>query len=552
MRTKFFRGNTSVKAGVLVRRWRRLRLAMTALLLWPVALSAQNGITISGLVVESGTVTFDVSWNKNAMPVAVWSDSVWVFVDYNKGGVMTRLLLAPGATLTTHTAPETGRVIQYDDNNKGVWVVGNARTEGSFSATVQLLTVTADVAGACAYASNYPPVGEYISLTHLSFTGTPPFDIVLKNEENDKIYRTSGADFDISGGYTLASFTDATGAPGIIRCIPPATYTLRASALDFCAGSEGVRFALSGTENGRQYQLFRDNSEVGTVLDGDGSAATFSDSFNVAGTYTAKSVPTTELCEGTMDGVHLITENPLPTIAHSGGDASQTINTGTAISPITYTASNATTIALARGSFPAGITGSPSGTNFTISGTPSAGGTFSYAVQASHTNGCTSSLSSGTITVNVTIPPYAATTQTWTYGTLTWSDRIAAAPPHCAKVTSLSTASTPPAEYVKLDYFYYNWVCVAANPAWFCPSPWRFPVKSDTDYLKTFVGTIPPDDWYPRSGQFYNTSHTNQGNEYWWLNECDTNRAWGVEFGSQGYKVECRATYCAVTVHCVR
>jgi hypothetical protein len=253
-----------------------------------------------------------------------------------------------------------------------------------------------------------------------------------------------------------------------------------------------------------------------------------------------------------MGGVHLITENPLPTITRSGGDASQTINMGTAISPITYTASNATSIALAGGSFPAGITGSPSGTNFTISGTPSADGTFSYAVQASHTNGCTSSHSSGTITVKYTTPPYAASTQTWTYGTLTWSDRIAVAPPHCNRVTTLSTSSVPPAEFVKLDYFYYNWACVDADPAWFCPDPWRFPVRSDTDYLKTFVGTLPPDDWAPRSGQYVNSALSNTGNEYFWLSSCSTNQGWGVEFGNQGYKVECRRSYSAMMVHCVK
>jgi hypothetical protein len=185
-------------------------------------LSAQtgNGVTVSNLAMDAGTVTLNVSWKNTGMP-ALWSDSVWVFVDYNNNGKMERLPLLSGATLTATSAPGSATVIQYDDNDKGVWVVGNARSAGSFSATVQLLTGTGGsqsrpLHGACVYASNDPPVGEYTSATQFVFTGTPPYDIVLKNKDNAKIYRTSGADFDIPGGYTFVSFTDATGAPGSI------------------------------------------------------------------------------------------------------------------------------------------------------------------------------------------------------------------------------------------------------------------------------------------------------------------------------------------------
>ncbi|MDR2448904.1 MAG: hypothetical protein LBD52_02975 [Prevotellaceae bacterium] len=125
----------------------------------PSVLTAQNGVSVSNLAINAGAVTFNVSWEKAGMP-ALWSDTVWVFVDYNNAGVMTRLPLDAGATLTATSAPGVGRVIQYSDNNKGVWVVGNARSAGSFSATVQLLAATTDIVGACAYASNYPPVAD--------------------------------------------------------------------------------------------------------------------------------------------------------------------------------------------------------------------------------------------------------------------------------------------------------------------------------------------------------------------------------------------------------
>ncbi|MDR0692399.1 MAG: hypothetical protein LBF69_05115 [Prevotellaceae bacterium] len=249
MTTKFFGKNAFPSP------WGRVRegLAFLFLLLWPFVLSAQNGVTVSNLEMDAGTVTFDVSWKK-PMPVEVWSDSVWVFVDYNDAGVMKRLPLSAGATLTATSAPGVGKVIKVSGNDRGVWVVGNAKTasSGSFSATVQLLTATASTGGsesrplhgACAYASNYPPVGEYISLTRLSFTGTPGYNIVLKNKENEMIYRTSGANFDILDGYTLVSFTDATGAPGLINCIPMSGY-IDFAVPDNLPGGQQLSFSVA-------------------------------------------------------------------------------------------------------------------------------------------------------------------------------------------------------------------------------------------------------------------------------------------------------------------
>ena len=54
---------------------------------------AQNGITVSNLRTEPGTVTFDVRWGDKSLP-AVWSDTVWVWVDYNNAGKMRRLPLS--------------------------------------------------------------------------------------------------------------------------------------------------------------------------------------------------------------------------------------------------------------------------------------------------------------------------------------------------------------------------------------------------------------------------------------------------------------------------
>jgi hypothetical protein len=176
-------------------------------------LLAQSGVTVSNLAVDAGTVTFNVSW-QTPMPVALWSDTVWVFVDYNKNGVMERL------PVTSATA-SAGTVTKTPNNDKGVWIAGNARSIGSFSATVRLFTTVSGVGGACAYASNYPPVGEYSSDTPmLSFTGTPMYDIQLVKSGGGNVTVKSGDTFLLPCDYTVTLFTDATGAPGQLNGTP--------------------------------------------------------------------------------------------------------------------------------------------------------------------------------------------------------------------------------------------------------------------------------------------------------------------------------------------
>jgi hypothetical protein len=275
----------------------------------PVILAAQNGVAVSGLAVDAGTVTFNVSWDKNAMSATPWSDTVWVFVDYNNNGVMERLPV-------TSATVSAGTVTKVSNNDKGVWVAGNARTQGSFSATVKLLTEVKDIGGACVYGSNYPPVGEYTSATNISFTGTPDYKVVL--EKNDKSTYTAtigkGESLSIPSGEAILSFTDKTAAPGKLSCIPSTVYDLTASASSFCAGGTGVTFALSGTESGRSYELYKDGAPtaVAALTGTGGGAQAFTAPINVRGTYTAKALASEGYCEAAMSGTHTVASNSLP------------------------------------------------------------------------------------------------------------------------------------------------------------------------------------------------------------------------------------------------
>jgi hypothetical protein len=214
------------------------KLFLSVMIILPTMLSAQ---TVSNLQVSPGspgTVTFDVEWNKADLP-ALWSDSMWVFVDYNKNGKMTRLLIT-GGTLTEHSPAKTGTGIFIAENPMGAWVYGDARTNSPFSATVQLFTDETTIAGACAYASSYPPVGRHVSDTEIAFAGTPGYEIALVHTDGITIETVeSGSTFLLPCDYSMSSFTDATGAPGI-KCFVPTGLSLTTNYGTICNGQSAT------------------------------------------------------------------------------------------------------------------------------------------------------------------------------------------------------------------------------------------------------------------------------------------------------------------------
>jgi hypothetical protein len=305
-------------------------------LLWGGLLSAQ---TVSNLAVMPGasgspsTVTFDVEWTAATLPTP-WLDSMWVFVDYNKNGKMERLLIS-GGTLTEHTATKAGTGIFIPENDMGAWVYGDARSAGNFSAKVELYTKETDIiiAGACAYASSYPPVGDWLSDSKLGFTGTPWYEITLEHTNGGTITVSSGGAFFLPCSYTVSSFTDRTGAPGMFNCIRPATHTL--SGANVCEGEE-VTLTLAGSESEWKYQLYNGSTPVGIVKDG-GGVLTFEDTPASDGeyTYTVRTVGGNGVrCDMPVSTALNVTVNPEPK------NLSLTASTATvcANQPVTLTA----------------------------------------------------------------------------------------------------------------------------------------------------------------------------------------------------------------------
>jgi uncharacterized protein (TIGR02145 family) len=202
---------------------------------------------------------------------------------------------------------------------------------------------------------------------------------------------------------------------------------------------------------------------------------------------------------GCITAITDATDNPagffpaLPTITiASGGSNSQTVTSGSAITPIKYTTANASGVS--ANNLPAGVSGSWTSNTYTISGTPTPTGTFIYTVITANINGCMNSTASGTITQTGT--PEGAGTNTWTCGTQTWSGALSKAQSGCISSTNFGTTAPPTSAMYRSSGLYsgsgylYNWKCVNDYGTSLCPAPWRVPTRNDFVNLdKCFGGS---------------------------------------------------------------
>jgi uncharacterized protein (TIGR02145 family) len=237
------------------------------------------------------------------------------------------------------------------------------------------------------------------------------------------------------------------------------------------------------------------------VLPGTGGAATFTGTFAGAGDYTAQVDADAEHCQAVMNGSHTVIGHALPSITIDG-DANQTVDQNSPITTITFTAGNGATAISHSGNLPAGVTGAnQSSLVYTIIGTPSVAGAFSYTIIATGAGGCTAT-TIGTLTVKqigpFTIsetggPNTALSEKTWTIGSQTWSDVITnVSLSGCSPATNFSTTcgdasrkyiyyETPDA----VSRLYVSNACMRSNLARLCPSAsgWRVPTAADFETL---------------------------------------------------------------------
>jgi gliding motility-associated-like protein len=180
-----------------------------------------------------------------------------------------------------------------------------------------------------------------------------------------------------------------------VQCIqtvcspPPAPTTVTATPNPICVGSS-TTITASGGGPGNTYNVFA-NPTGGTAL----GATPFTVSPASTTTYYVETVSGTDpTCVSTTRTPVTVTVNPLNTVT---GPVNQTVCVNTPISPaITHTTTGATGIGAPSG-LPPGVTAAWNANTITISGTPTATGTFNYTIPL--TGGCGTVNATGTITV---------------------------------------------------------------------------------------------------------------------------------------------------------
>ncbi len=175
-------------------------------------------------------------------------------------------------------------------------------------------------------------------------------------------------------------------APYLAQDAPTATISTNTTTI--CAGGS-VNFDASSSSNTTGYDwIFNGGSPTSST----NTAETVS--YAAAGTPRAYLIAYGNCGSYALDSVD-ITVNPAMTVGSASSTPTVCVNN--AITNITHTTTNATGIGAATG-LPAGVSANYSAGTITISGTPTASGTFNYTIPL--TGACGSANATGTITVN--------------------------------------------------------------------------------------------------------------------------------------------------------
>ena len=212
---------------------------------------------------------------------------------------------------------------------------------------------------------------------------------------------------DDSKTYSVESATYVDGVPSSMQAANGKGTKMVANAQYFKATLASGNFQAGDTIfvcGYNDWKISTTSSQTGDVI---AALGTGSDKNSYQVGYTILSANTSELyfmrANGAGTGITAIkvcrpssAPPAAPTLTLTSGQANQTVNSGSAISNIVYTASGTATSITVSG-LPAGLTFSKNGLVLTISGTPTASGT--YTVTAANSGGVTTTLQ-GTITVN--------------------------------------------------------------------------------------------------------------------------------------------------------
>ncbi|MBS1535883.1 MAG: choice-of-anchor L domain-containing protein, partial [Bacteroidetes bacterium] len=171
----------------------------------------------------------------------------------------------------------------------------------------------------------------------------------------------------------------------------PPTGTISYGVSPFCESNTVPQPVIaSGLTPGGTYT----STPAGLILDP--NTGTITPNGSLYNTYTVQyEIPATAYCPAYTTTAQVIISNCACTVTTSS--PGETLCIGQSITPITYTTTGATNGVLASGTLPPGVTGSYNSGVFTVSGTPTVPGTYSYSV--SITAGTDVCSANGTIVV---------------------------------------------------------------------------------------------------------------------------------------------------------
>ena len=250
-----------------------------------------------------------------------------------------------------------------------------------------------------------------VQFTWNSIAGATGYDYSYKIGNGSPItgsVAASPTNFNISALSQGQSVT-ITITPKGIPCPTPATWTCTASNCltpivnavsnqTICSGAASTAINFTSPTAGVTFNWTNTNSSIGLASSGTGAINSFNASTVTSSqTGTISVVATDGICIGPPT-TFTITVNPDASIVLSStaGTDNQNPCINTAINPISYTIGGGGTGANVTG-LPSGVNGSYSNGVFTITGTPTATGTFNYTVTTTGT--CAQKSASGTITI---------------------------------------------------------------------------------------------------------------------------------------------------------
>lgn len=268
-------------------------LLFTAALFLTGKMDAQSHIKVVPLDIiyinHIPAIKFSIQWKSIPNDNYTHNTKIWVWVDYYK---IENHQLSGKWTRATITGVSAGTV---EAGGKGFWLQGNAGVYNQ--------EITAMLGGMpqkfnwCVYASDAPPVAEFTTSNSILFYGNKPFTITYSDQS--VAANLPAAPYTPVAGKTIASFTDATNCPGIVKYNMP--QPVLGGGGSYCAASANL---TCHSEAGVNYQLQKGGAAAGSVKTGTGNILIWT--VQSAGSYTLSATHTATATTATSNRQEII------------------------------------------------------------------------------------------------------------------------------------------------------------------------------------------------------------------------------------------------------